>query len=61
LNTTGLNTERKVVGKEPDSEETKRERGREVECCCKRVMASVIKLAVGENIYDRYRRIILDH
>ncbi len=22
---------------------------------------SVMKLAVGENIYDRYRRIILDH
>jgi hypothetical protein len=24
-------------------------------------MVSVIKLAIVENIYDRYRRIILDH
>ncbi len=30
-------------------------------CCCKQVMVSVINLAVRENIYDGYRRIILDH
>jgi hypothetical protein len=39
-------TERKVVG-------------REAEGCCKGVVASEIKLAVRENIYDRYRTIIL--
>jgi hypothetical protein len=49
LNTTGLNTEQKVVGREQDSRETeregeRRERGRED--CSKREMSSVIKLAV---------------
>jgi hypothetical protein len=45
-------------GREQDSGETERERERG------RVllqMASVIKLAIRENIYDRYRRIILHH
>ncbi len=36
-----------------------REREREAECCCKRVMASVINLIVRENIYDKHKRIIL--
>jgi hypothetical protein len=47
-------TERKVVGREAESD-----RGREAEGCCKGVVASEIKLAVRENIYDRYRTIIL--
>ncbi len=31
----GLNTERKVVGREQDSRETDRQRERKRECCCK--------------------------
>jgi hypothetical protein len=62
---TGLNSKQKVVGREQDSGETERERDRErdkeAECCWKRGMASVIKLAVVENSYDGCRRLILDH
>jgi len=58
---TGLNCKQKVVGREQDSGETERERDREAECCCKLGMASVIKLAVVENSYDGYRRLVLDH
>jgi hypothetical protein len=52
---TGLNTQRKFLGREQDSRERERER--------ERVAAnrSGINLAIGENIYDGYRRIILDH
>jgi hypothetical protein len=58
---TGLNTQRKVVGREQDRGETEKEGEREMERCCKWVVASVINLAVGENIYHGYRRIIKDH
>ncbi len=40
------------MGRERDSGETERERGREVECGCEEVVSSVIKLATGANIYD---------
>ncbi len=55
LGMTGLNTQRKFLGREQDSRERERER--------ERVAAnrSGINLAIGENIYDGYRRIILDH
>ncbi len=39
--------------------ERQTERERENKRCCKWVVASVINLAAGENIYDGYRRIIL--
>ncbi len=52
--------QRKRVGRELNSRETKRERGRETECCCKRVAAWTLNLTVGENIYDGQRMIILD-
>jgi hypothetical protein len=45
------------VGGERDSGETERERERERG----RVMVSVINLAITENIYDRYKRIILNN
>ncbi len=50
---------RKRVGSRLDSEETERER--EMECCSKRVLAWAINLTVGGNVFDRSRRIILDH
>ncbi len=40
---------------------SEREGEREAECCWKRVMVSVIKFEVGENICDRDRGMILDH
>jgi hypothetical protein len=54
---TGLNTQRKVLGREQDSRESGREREREGVAANR----SGINLAIGENIYDGYRRIILDH
>jgi hypothetical protein len=42
-------------------ETARQQRERENECCCEWVVASVINLAIGENIYDGYRRIILRH
>ncbi len=53
---TGLDTQWKVEEREQDSRETERE----IEHCCKWAVVSVINLAIGENIYDGYRRIILD-
>jgi len=56
----------KRVDREQTSRENKidrereRERERETEHCCKRVMAWAINLTVGTNIYDSWRRIILD-
>jgi hypothetical protein len=58
---TVLNSKWKVVGRGQESGETEKERGREVEHCCNQVVVLVIKLSVRENIYDEYRRIILDH
>ncbi len=43
------------MGRGQDSEETQRERGREVECRWEWVVALVIKLAVRANIYDTWR------
>jgi hypothetical protein len=39
--------------------ERETERERENERYCKWVVASVINFTIGENIYDKYRRIIL--
>ncbi len=55
---TGLNTRRKIVGREQGSGETERERGSEAERCCKQVMVSVMNLTVRENIYNSCKRII---
>ncbi len=51
--------ERKRVGRELNSGETKRERGREVECCSQRVTASAINLPVGQIFMAARERIIL--
>jgi len=60
VDTTGLNTQRKILGREQDSGETEREGG-EAERCCKQVMALVINLTVRENIYDSCKRIVLNN
>ncbi len=52
--------EANVVGREQDSGETEKERGREAEHCWKREMAWAINLIVRENIYGRSGRIIRD-
>ncbi len=41
--------------------EREREKEREREHCSKWVETSAMKFAIGENIYNRYRLIILDH
>jgi hypothetical protein len=51
--------ERKRVGRELNSGETKRERGREGECCSKRVTASAINLTVRQIFMAARERIIL--
>jgi hypothetical protein len=54
----GLNTEAKVVGREQDSGETVKERGREAERCWKWEMVWAINSIIRENIYGKYGRII---
>jgi len=46
------------VGREQDSGETEKERGREAEHCWKWEMAWAIHLIIGENIYGRFGRVI---
>jgi hypothetical protein len=56
---TGLNTQRKVVGREQDSGETERERQRERRSIeVKRVLASAINLTVGQIFTTPRERII---
>jgi hypothetical protein len=47
------------VGRELNSGETERERGRETECCSKRVTASAINLTVGQIFMATREQIIL--
>jgi hypothetical protein len=46
------------VGREQDSRDTEREKGREIEHCSKRVLASAINLTVGQMFMTAKERII---
>jgi hypothetical protein len=60
LDITGLNTRIEVVGREQDSGETERE-GERGRALLKMGDGVGNKIGQRENIYDGYRRIILDH
>ena len=59
-NTTPFYIERKRVGRELNRGETERERGRETECCYKRVAAWAMNLTVVQIFMTARERIIRD-